>query len=407
MFVMASVGSVFGQAGVVGPCVTHFGQRDWALLLETVPFGSKAKFLENAEVRKQQADNLRDLFAHACDAVKRGIAGEKANAVELRNIRSETMAVTYDREISNQKTGVPFSTITDAQVEKFYTVAGNVAQFGEFLETKIALLRSSNPGLSDRVPTEDEKKRARELFAKIKISESAFLKSPIVKPKLRSTAELQARLQQAQFLASVSVKGGSRDVLVSNADVDRYIALHPEFDESKKRDVAAKLLARAIAGEDFAALANQYSEDPGNNGSDGTKQGGLYTGIKKGVFVPTFEKAALSVEPGRLYPSLVKSDFGFHIIRLEKVIGDGTELQYDARHILISTGFKDPENPGGREMPVRAYVKAKLEGEKEAAVMSKVLAANPVVVEEYIPVAKPAASVKPAAIRRPVRRKRS
>nr|MBA3351882.1 hypothetical protein [Blastocatellia bacterium] len=87
------------------------------------------------------------------------------------------------------------------------------------------------------------------------------------------------------------------------------------------------------------------------------------------------------------------------------------ELQYDARHILISTGFKDPENPGGREVPVRVYVKAKLEGEKEAAAMSKVLAANPVVVEEYLPVAKPAASVKPAtkkrAVRRPVRRKRS
>lgn len=381
------------------------------MLLEGVPSASRAKFLEDAEVRKLQAANLRHLLALACDAVKKGVAREKGNAIELRYIRSETLGVTYDREIAKEKTGIPFSTITDAQVEKFYNVAGNVSQFGEFLDTKIALLKGSNPDLSDRIPTDDEKKQARDLFAKIKISESAFLNSPLVKPQMRSAANLRARLQQAQFLASVSVKTGLPDMVASDTDIDRYIALHPEFDESEKRDLAAKLLARAIAGEDFATLANQYSEDPGNTGSDGKKQGGLYTGIKKGVFVPTFEKAALSVEPGRLYPSLVESDFGFHIIKPEKVTGEGEALQYDVRHILISTGYKDPENPGGREVPVRGYVKAKLEGEKETAAMSKVLAANPVVVDEYQLVAKPAASVKAAAkkraVRRPVSRKRS
>jgi hypothetical protein len=52
----------------------------------------------------------------------------------------------------------------------------------------------------------------------------------------------------------------------------KYIAAHPEFDASAKRNAAAKILARAIAGEDFAALANQYSEDPGNTGPDGKKE---------------------------------------------------------------------------------------------------------------------------------------
>ena len=406
ILIFGSAMFVPGQLKGTGPCVTQFGQREWALLLEVVPHQSKTKFIEDEDTRKLQVDNLKVLFSHACNAIKTGIAREKTNAVELKSIRAETVAVAYDREVSKQPDGLPFARITDAQVEKFYAAPRNTAEFGEFLDAKIELLKQANPHAADREPTEEEKKQAREVFAKIKISEAEYIRSAALKPALRSRAELQARLQQAQFLARIAIEKLVPDLTASDAEIDKYIAAHPELDGSRQRELALKLLERAKAGEDFAGLADQYTEDPGNNGTDGTKQGGLYSGIKKGVFVPPFEKAALSLEAGRLHPSLVETDFGYHIIKLEKVAGEGDDLQYDVRHILISTGYKDPANPEARESPIRTYVKGKLEAEKEAAVNKRVLAANPVVVEDYLPPGKPAVTASRTTRKRPAARKR-
>jgi Parvulin-like peptidyl-prolyl isomerase len=172
-------------------------------------------------------------------------------------------------------------------------------------------------------------------------------------------------------------------------------------------------LARAKAGEDFAALADQLSQDPGNIQPNGQKNGGLYKDVPKGTMVPSFENAALSLEPGSIYPSVVESDFGYHIIKLEKKTGVGDALKYDVRHILITTTVKDPKDPSAREMPVKEYVRQMIESEKESAVIAKIVAANPVELD-YSVAAQPAtpktvvkkpASSRPAA-RKPAVRKR-
>ena len=73
--------------------------------------------------------------------------------------------------------------------------------------------------------------------------------------------------------------------------------------------------------------------------------------------VPPFENAALSLEPGSIYPSVVESDFGYHIIKLEKKTGVGDALKYDVRHILILTTVKNPNDPNAAEMPIKDYVR--------------------------------------------------
>ena len=80
-----------------------------------------------------------------------------------------------------------------------------------------------------------------------------------------------------------------------------------EADVSKQ---AQAVLARAKAGEDFAALAKQYSDDPGSK-----VKGGDLDYFGRGRMVPEFEKAAFESAPG-LVPDLVKSQFGFHIIKV-------------------------------------------------------------------------------------------
>ena len=136
-------------------------------------------------------------------------------------------------------------------------------------------------------------------------------------------------------------------------------------------------------------LAKEFSEDPGSK-----EKGGLYEGIAEGSFVPEFEKAAFSLKPGEIYAELVPTKFGFHIIKLEKfgeTKGQDGQVKrtFDARHILISTMFKDPENPMAKEMPVEDYVKAKLQEEKEKKVLEEIKANNPVAVAEDFEVPTP------------------
>ena len=107
-----------------------------------------------------------------------------------------------------------------------------------------------------------------------------------------------------------------------------------------------------------------------------------------------------------MYPSLVETDFGYHIIKLEKLTGGPDDFKYDVRHILISTGIKDPVSPEGRETPLRMFIKTTVETEKEILINQKIFAANPVKVENYVPPA--GAAVKPVqpAAKKAIPRKR-
>jgi len=74
---------------------------------------------------------------------------------------------------------------------------------------------------------------------------------------------------------------------------------------------AEKVLERAKSGEDFASLASEF-------GSDSTKDNGGNLGwFGKGVMVPEFEGAIFSLEPGQVGGELVKTEFGYHIVKLE------------------------------------------------------------------------------------------
>ena len=80
---------------------------------------------------------------------------------------------------------------------------------------------------------------------------------------------------------------------------------------AEARQRAEDILKQVKAGGNFEDLAKKYSEDPGS-----AKQGGSIGWIGKGQTVPEFEKVAFSLPKGQI-SDLVKSSFGFHIIRVD------------------------------------------------------------------------------------------
>lgn len=89
---------------------------------------------------------------------------------------------------------------------------------------------------------------------------------------------------------------------------------------------AQQVLEELQAGADFEVLARRFSDDPGSK-----EAGGDLGWFRPGRMVPEFESAAFAMRPGQT-SGIVRSDFGYHIIRLERVRG----AERKARHILIS-----------------------------------------------------------------------
>ncbi|HSM36408.1 MAG TPA: peptidylprolyl isomerase [Longimicrobiales bacterium] len=69
---------------------------------------------------------------------------------------------------------------------------------------------------------------------------------------------------------------------------------------------------RILAGEDFASVAAEVSEEPG-----AAARGGLLRPARRGDWVEPFWEAAEALEPGDISP-VVRTVFGFHVLRVEE-----------------------------------------------------------------------------------------
>lgn len=112
---------------------------------------------------------------------------------------------------------------------------------------------------------------------------------------------------------------GKKESLVSKEQrkaAHILIAVDPDADKEvveEKRKQADDVLQQIRDDADFAALAKEYSDDPGSASS-----GGGLGYFARGVMVPEFDEVVFSMDTGAV-SEVVRTQFGFHIIKLEDV----------------------------------------------------------------------------------------
>jgi len=84
-----------------------------------------------------------------------------------------------------------------------------------------------------------------------------------------------------------------------------------EEEEAEAREKAEAALARIQAGEDFATVAGQVSEEPGAEA-----RGGLLQPGREGTWVGDFWLAANALDVGEVSP-VIRTEYGYHVLKLE------------------------------------------------------------------------------------------
>ncbi len=181
----------------------------------------------------------------------------------------------------------------------------------------------------------------------------------ILKQNDVTEADFDKALRMELLVQKFVDKQGASQLVVSDAEAERYFASHPtEFDvperikashilfkvvepelkkslqeknpkltdaeaqkeiekvRQEKRALAEKVLKEVQANpSDFANLAKKYSEDPGSG-----SKGGDLNFVEQRFIDPVFWAAAKKTKVGGLYPNVLESQFGFHIIEVTDVM---------------------------------------------------------------------------------------
>lgn len=157
------------------------------------------------------------------------------------------------------------------------------------------------------------------------------------------TAEVDAEYERQAFnYRDLEPQVRLRHILISAAEDA------PEEERAAARTRAEAVRARLLAGEDFATVARETTEDPGSRDN-----GGLYDWSPRGRYVPPFEEAAFSQEIGAI-GELVETRFGYHIIRVEgRREGDVPEDEAK-RELAQNLYLADRAGTAAREEATRA-----------------------------------------------------
>jgi peptidyl-prolyl cis-trans isomerase SurA len=172
---------------------------------------------------------------------------------------------------------------------------------------------------------------------------------------LRDIQEYEPSLAASFFLDKVVVAPGLR--LLYDRRKEEVRASHILFrfppdptpaDTLSAWKKASDVLKKAMAGEDFAKLAEKFSDDYSTR-----RNGGDIYYFSSGFTVPSFEDACFQLQAGQIYPTPVRTPYGYHVIKLTDRKPSRGEVK--ASHIMVRF-HGQPPTP---DDTLKAYAKIK------------------------------------------------
>jgi peptidyl-prolyl cis-trans isomerase D len=215
--------------------------------------------------------------------------------------------------------------VPDAEIAREYSVRNDKATIEYILVPAARLESNAQPTDADLQGYLDKHKDRYRAPVQRKIK---YLLIDRVKVRSKVTpadAEIRAAYDQRKDTFTVPEQVNASHIL---------IAVKP--DASPEASAAARAKAEALAakakapGADFAKLASENTDDP-----SGKTTGGKLPPFSHGQMVPEFEEAAFSMAPGEIRGP-IKTQFGYHIIKVESKTPARTRSLEEARPSIVS-----------------------------------------------------------------------
>ena len=196
--------------------------------------------------------------------------------------------------------------VSDAEVEREFRKRTEQLRL-EYVQVDSARYKAAVAPTDDEVKARFESKRDSYKIPEKRVLSYVLLDRPTLQPQVAVTdRELEVfyndhredyRQQEEACASHILVKVKQGDAAAGHTDADA-------------KALAEKALEQLKAGADFAALAKKVSEDTGS-----AAQGGDLGCLQPGKLPPELDAAVFALEPGAT-SELVKTQFGYHVIRL-------------------------------------------------------------------------------------------
>ena len=269
-----------------------------ALILaeDTKPPTDKVATVNGTVITKAELDSQMDMVVDRLQA-----SGRIPDVSQLEEIRGQVLENLIARQLLYQESQKKGIKISEEEVnEELISVKGQFPNEEEFNKA-LKRMNLTEDSIKERLARDLALKKLidHEVAPKVKLSDSdirAFYDNNL------ETFKQPERVQASHILIKVD----------------------PKADASQKAEAQKKIdlvQARLQKGEDFAALAKEYSEGPSG------PNGGELGYFSRGQMVKPFEEAAFAMKPGEV-SGMVETRFGYHLIKVTDKTPE-TTMPYD------------------------------------------------------------------------------